>query len=147
MKTSIRRIVFGLVVAGAVLMSIPSSKWKPEVLAQSRGCSLRSLDSTYGFSFAGYVGSATPYTPVAAAGTIAFEPDGTLTRNFNFSFGGTIIAGLNDSASYSLNSDCTFSTTLPSGEMWNLIPVDNGKQIEFFVNASGTVGAGTLTRQ
>ena len=71
----------------------------------------------------------------------------SISRSFNVSVGGTI-ASIKDSGSYSLNQDCTFTANLPEvGEVWNLIPVEGGKQLKFFVNISGRVGAGTLTQQ
>jgi len=147
MKKFTRRILIGLAAIASVLMVGSTTRSKPAVFAESTSCSLRNLTNTYGFSFAGYVGSSNPYTPIAAAGTISFRPDTTLTRNFNGSFGGSLFP-VNDSGTYSLNADCTFTANLPlAGETWNLIPVDDGKQIEFFVNTPGRVGAGTLTRQ
>jgi len=69
--------------------------------------------------------------PVAAAGTIPFQSNGNLTRSFNVSFGGTIVP-ISDSASYSLNQDCAFTANLPEvGEVWNLVPVEGGKQLKF----------------
>jgi hypothetical protein len=149
MKKSFSRIAIGLAVVGAVLLVGPTTKSKPEVFAESDSCSLRSLGATYGFAFSGYVNTGAPanFTPVSAAGTMAFRPDGTLTRSFNVSFGGSIFP-VSDHGTYSLNSDCTFTASLPmAGETWDLITVDQGKQIEFFVNTAGRVGAGTLTRQ
>jgi len=149
MRKSLVRIVFGLVVAVAVLMMGPTTKSKPEVFAESNSCNLEHLSGAYGFSFAGYFHTGTPvaFTPLAAAGTITFQPDGTLKRDFSGSFGGVLFS-VNDLGSYSLNADCTFSANLPNaGETWNLIPVEHGMQIEFFVNTEGRVGAGTLTRQ
>ena|SRR5215469_4517446 len=150
MKKSLARIGIGLAAVGLVLMLNLTTKSKPAVvLAQTDSCSLRTLRGAYGFSFLGYVNTGAPayFTPVAAAGTINFVPDGTLTRSFNVSFGGSIFP-VNDAGTYSLNPDCTFTADLPkAGEMWNLIPVDNGRQIEFFINTAGRAGAGTLTRQ
>jgi len=80
---------------------------------------------------------------------MTFQPDGTITRSFNLSFGGSIFP-IGDPGTYSLdsNGDCGFTANFPeSGEVWNLTTVQEGKQIDFFINTSGRVGAGTLTRQ
>lgn len=153
MKKSFARILAGLVIVGAVLLLNPTSKSRPAaVLAETEGCRLTSLSGTYGFAFSGYFNtgsSASPaYTPVAAAGTFTFHPAGTLTRSFNISFGGTIFPA-NDSGTYSLDStDCNFTANLPdAGETWNLIPVEGGLQIDFFVNPGPRIGAGTMTHQ
>jgi hypothetical protein len=60
MRKSLARIVFGLVVAGAVLMMGPTTKSKPEVFAESNSCNLEHLSGVYGFSFAGYFHTGTP---------------------------------------------------------------------------------------
>lgn len=153
MKKAFARIFAGLLIVGVVLMWYPTSKTKPTaVLAQTNSCQLTSLNGTYGFAFSGYVNTKTTglpvYTPIAAAGTITFHADGTLSRAFNASFGGTIFS-VNDSGSYSLDAnDCNFTANLPeAGETWNLIPVAGGAQIDFFVNPGPRIGAGTLARQ
>lgn len=146
MKKSLARILAGLVIAGAVLMWNPSTKSKPAaVLAETNGCRLTILNGTYGFPFNGYFGNSSPYIPVAAAGTFAFRPDGTVLRRANGSFGGGLFS-VNDSGTYSLNEDCSFSAKVP-GETWDLIPVDEGRQLEFFVNTEQRTAAGTMTRQ
>lgn len=150
MKKRFARILFGLAIVAGVLLWNPTTKSKPAtVLAQGNGCRLTTLNGTYGFAFNGYfnTGSPVPFTPLAAAGTITFRPDGTLKRSFNGSFGGGRFT-VNDSGTYSLNEDCTFTANLPeAGETWNLIPVELGLQIEFFINTDRRVGAGTLTHQ
>lgn len=154
MKRRFARILFGLVIVAAVLMWNPTTKSKPAaVLAQTNSCQLTNLNGTYGFAFSGYVNTKTAagspvYTPLAAAGTITFHSDGTLTRAFNASFGGTIFS-VNDAGTYSLDSnDCNFTANLPDvGETWNLIPVARGSQIDFFVNPGPRIGAGTMTHQ
>ena len=145
MKKSLARILVGLVIAGAVLMWNPSTKSRPAaVLAETNGCRLTTLNGGYGFSFSGYFGDSAPFTPVAAAGTFTFRPDGTVLRLANASFGGGLFT-VNDSGTYVRNQDCSFSANVP-GETWNLIPVDEGKQLEFFVNTPLRTAAGTMTR-
>ena len=146
MKKSLARILVGLVIGGAVLMLNPSTKSKPAaVLAQTNGCRLTILNGSYGFSFSGYFGDSSPFTPVAAAGTFRFRPDGTVLRRANASFGGGLFT-VNDAGTYFLNEDCSFSANVP-GETWDLIPVDEGEQLEFFVNTPLRTAAGTMTRQ
>jgi hypothetical protein len=147
MKKSAARIGVGLLFVAVVLLITPTTKSKPQGLAHLDGCTLKSLSGPYAFSFAGYFGSSNPYTPIAAAGTFTFQPDGTLTRAFNVSFGGSVFSS-NDSGTYSVDPDCTFTANLPqAGEVWNLIPIENGRQLDFFINTTGRVGSGTLARQ
>lgn len=153
MKKALARVFTGLVIVGAVLIWNPSPKSKPAaVFAETNSCRLTTLHGNYGFAFSGYVNTGSPtspsYTPLAAAGTITFQADGMLSRSFNASFGGAISPVI-DTGTYSLDSgDCNFTANLPAaGETWNLIPVEGGLQIEFFVNPGPRIGAGTLTRQ
>lgn len=146
MEKSFARILVGLVIVGAVLLLNPSTKSKPvAVLAETNRCRLTILNGSYGFPFSGYFGDSSPYIPVAGAGTFTFRPDGTVLRRANASFGGGLFT-LNDSGTYVLNEDCSFSANVP-GETWDLIPVDEGKQLEFFVNTPLRTAAGTMTHQ
>lgn len=151
-RNSMWTVVLVMLVSAVILVAHRTAH-QPTVFAQA-ACPVASLNATYGFAFAGYASSGPPpavkitsFTPVAAAGTITFQSNGNLNRSFNVSFGGNI-ASISDSGSYSLNQDCTFTANLPEvGEVWNLIPVEGGKQLKFFVNTPGRVGAGTLTQQ
>lgn len=154
MKNTVIRIFAGLVIASGILIWNPSTKSKPAVALaeETNSCRLTTLSGTYGFAFSGYFNSGSAnspaYTPIAGAGTFTFHPGGTLSRFFNISFGGAIFP-VSDTGTYSLDSnDCNFTATLPNaGETWNLIPVQEGQQIDFFVNPSPRIGAGTMTRQ
>jgi hypothetical protein len=145
MKKSVTRILIGLALVGAGLLVGPITKSKPEVFAQSNGCQLKSLSGIYGFPFNGFFGDSSPYIPVAGAGTFTFRPDGTVARRANASFGGSLFS-LNDGGTYVLNEDCSFTANVP-GETWDLIPVAEGKQLEFFINTPLRTAAGTMTRQ
>ena len=146
MKKALARIFVGLAIVGLVLLWNPSTKSKPAaVLAETNSCRLTTLNGTYGFPFAGYFGDSSPFIPVAAAGTFTFRPDGTVRRRANASFGGGLFS-INDTGTYVLNEDCSFSANVP-GETWDLIPVDEGKQLEFFVNTPQRTAAGTMTHQ
>jgi len=149
MKKALARVFVGLVIVGTVMLLNPISKSKQAgVFPPIDGCRLTTLSGTYGFAFNGYVntGSPVPFTPLSAAGTITFHPDGNFSRSFNASFGGAVFPVSDREDTYRLNPDCTFKATVP-GESWVLIPVEGGLQIEFFVNTDGRVGAGTLTHQ
>lgn len=114
MRESLTRIFVGLPVAGPVLISDPAIRSMPAVFGKSRDCDLIGLSRTYRFSFAGYVNTGAPiyFTPVAAAGTIEFRPDGSISRSFTVNAGGSLFP-VNDSFDYSLNGDCTFTASLP----------------------------------
>lgn len=145
MKKSLTRILIGLGLVGTVLMVGPTTKSKPEVLAESNGCQLNSLSGVYGVPFLGYFGDSSPFIPVAAAGTFTFRSDGTVHRHFHASFGGSLFP-IDDDGTYVRNEDCSFTANVP-GETWDLIPVAEGKQLEFFINTPLRTAAGTMTRQ
>jgi hypothetical protein len=153
MKKNLTWLTVVVLSVGTLILFTHSVTHQPTVFAQA-ACPITSLNSAYGFAFEGYAASGLPaavkvntFIPVAAAGTITFQSNGNLTRSFNVSFGGSIVP-ISDSGSYFLNQDCTFTANLPEvGEVWNLVPVEGGKQLKFFVNTTGRVGAGTLTQQ
>jgi hypothetical protein len=145
MKKSLTRILIGLALVGGALMVGPTKRSKPEVFAESNGCQMKSLSGVYGVPFLGYFGDSSPYIPVAGAGTFTFRSDGTVHRRFNASFGGGLFS-IDDDGTYVLNADCSFAANVP-GETWDLIPVAEGRQLEFFVNTPLRTAAGTMTRQ
>jgi hypothetical protein len=109
-----------------------------------------------GFNDGGQQGSLTidNFYPLSAAGTFAFTPSspgassGTVSRHLFVNFGGAVVSPISDSAPYSQNADCTYSATFTDvGEVWNPIMAEGGKQVKFFVNAPGSVVAGTMIRQ
>jgi hypothetical protein len=110
-----------------------------------------------GFNDGGQPGSLTMdnFYPLSGAGTFAFTPSspeassGTVSRHLFINFGGAVVSPpITDSGPYSQNPDCTFSATFTDvGEVWNLITVEDGKQVKFFVDAPGSVVAGTMIRQ
>ena len=110
-----------------------------------------------GFNDGGQQGSFTidSFYPLSGAGTLNFVPgrpgatSGTVYRYLFLNFGGALISPpIEDSGPYSQNADCTFSATFTDvGEVWNLVPVNGGNELKFFVSAPGSVVAGTMTRQ
>ncbi len=110
-----------------------------------------------GFNDVGQLGSLTTnnFYPLSGTGTFAFTPSspeassGTVARHLFVNFGGAVVSPpISDSGPYTQNPDCSFSATFTDvGEIWNLITVDDGKQVKFFVNAPGSVVAGTMIRQ
>jgi hypothetical protein len=154
MRKSLKWTVGAAMVAGTLMITAYSVNSQRKVFAQPSDCATTSLNATYGFAFEGYATSGPPgavkigaFFPVAAGGTISFQSNGGLNRSFNVSVGGAIFP-VSDTGSYTQNPDCTFTVSLPqAGETWNLVPVNGGKQLDFFVNTPGRVGAGTLNEQ
>jgi hypothetical protein len=110
-----------------------------------------------GFNDGGQQGSLPigSFYPLSSAGTFTFIPSsagarsGTVSRHLFVNFGGAVVSPpIDDSGPYSQNPDCTFSATFTDvGEVWRLVTVEGGKQLDFFVDAPGSVVAGIMTRQ
>jgi hypothetical protein len=110
-----------------------------------------------GFNDGGQQGSLPigSFYPLSSAGTFTFIPSsagarsGTVSRHLFVNFGGAVVSPpIDDSGPYSQNPDCTFSATFTDvGEVWKLVSVEGGKQLDFFVDAPGSVVAGIMTRQ
>lgn len=95
------------------------------------------------------------FYPLSGAGTVTFTPStpgassGTVSRRFFLNFGGAVFSPpITDSAPYSQSADCSFSANFTdAGEIWDFITAAEGMQVKFFVEAPGSVVAGTMNRQ
>ena len=95
------------------------------------------------------------FYPLSAAGTFTFTPatpgasSGTVARRFFLNFGGAVFSSpITDSAPYSQSADCTFAASFKdTGEVWHFITAAEAMQVKFFVEAPGSVVAGTMNRQ
>ncbi len=124
------------------------------VNAQS-GCTNATLDGSYGYFFQGYflthegqaVGGG---RPIGVSGIRTFDGNGNISGADTISDAGAITPRTY-SGTYTVNSDCTGSSTLnfAGGGMstQNLTIVESGKEIEFVNTLSGTVVAGSLKKQ
>lgn len=87
------------------------------------------------------------FVPFAHGGQISFGADGSISGVDNGSFGGILMSGQPVAGTYTVNSDCTGTTTMTIAGVdasWHFVIVDGGKQLIFIGAPSGLVWAGTL---
>ncbi len=158
-----KRTIFAISLSGLIVSMLAFLPGRTTVAYAAKACSAVPKPSgiyglaVEGFNDGGQPGSLTTdnFYPLSGAGTFAFTPSspeassGTVVRHLFVNFGGAVVTPpISDSGPYSQNPDCTFSATFTDvGEVWNLITVEDGKQVKFFVNAPGSVVAGTMVRQ
>lgn len=122
-------------------------------------CSAGTLSgSSYGYATHGLVGTtlvtnAFPRTggfvPFSNAGQISFGAGGRVLGVDNVNLGGVVIPGRSIAGTYSVNSDCTGTTTMTIAGVdhsWNFVILQGSNQVIFVAIPSGFVCAGTLTR-
>jgi hypothetical protein len=121
------------------------------------GCKLPALAGAYGLAINGFISfstSAPPllvgkFSPISISGTLTFARNGTVNRSVQVNVGGAVFPVV-DSGTYKRNPDCTFTVTHGDGEIWSVIPVKNGEELEFSVTSvpgAQGVGAGTMVRK
>jgi hypothetical protein len=117
------------------------------------GCTASTIAGTYAFSldgfrspsFAGQRQLVGAFFPVAAAGVWSFDGENTFSRSLIASIGGAPFP-LSDSGPYSVNSNCTASSTFADGT-WYMVIAAHGKEIKLDNATEGRAVAGVLTRQ
>jgi len=122
-------------------------------------CSTVTLSgNSYGYSSHGLVGAGKGngyprvggFIPFTDAGQITFAADGSVSGTDNQNFGGVVTPGLPIAGTYTVNSDCTGSTTMTIAgvdQSWNLVILQGAEQINFLATPSGVVWGGTLTKE
>jgi hypothetical protein len=111
--------------------------------------------NSYGYATQGLVGAGNGFprvggfVPFAKAGQISFNANGTVSGIDNVNLGGVVIPGRPVAGTYTVNSDCTGTTTMTIAgfnHSWNLVILQGIDQVIFVAIPSGFVWAGTLTK-
>lgn len=122
-------------------------------------CSASTLSgNTYGYSSHGLMGSGNGngfprvggFIPFTDAGQITFAADGTVSGTDNQNFGGVVLPGQTIAGTYTVNSDCTGTTTMAIAGVdssWHFVILQGADQIIFIATPSGDVWAGALTKE
>jgi hypothetical protein len=124
-------------------------------LVGTAACSANTVTGkSYAYATHGFVGKghAFPkklggFQPAANAGQIFFQGDGTISGLDNENFEGKVMSGRPITGTYTVNADCTGSTTMTiAGEdqSWDLVILPDGNQVIFGATTSGIIWAGTL---
>jgi hypothetical protein len=127
-------------------------------LMAAASCSAGILSgNSYGYAANGLVaageGNGFPrvggFVPFANGGQISFNADGSVSGVNNANFGGVVMPAQAIAGTYSVNSDCTGTTTMTIAGVdnsWHFVILQNAGQIIFVATPTGYVWAGTLTR-
>jgi hypothetical protein len=122
-------------------------------------CSASTLSgNSYGYSSHGLIaagnGNGFPreggFVPFTDAGQIVFAADGSVSGTDNENLGGVALLGQPVAGTYTVNSDCTGTTTMTIAGVdssWYFIILPGADQINFIATPSGDVWAGTLTKE
>jgi len=127
------------------------------LMAASCSASILSGHS-YGYATDGFVGAGNGnrfpriggLLPFAHAGQISFGTDGSISGVDNASFDGVLMPGQPIAGTYSVNSDCTGTTTMTiagADSSWNFVILQDAGQIIFVATPTGYVWAGALTEE
>ena len=120
-------------------------------------CSASALGAhSFGYSSSGLVvagnGNALPrvggFVPFSNAGQISFQADGSVSGVDNLNFGGVVASGRPILGTYTVNADCTGTTTMTiagADQSWNFVILQGTGKLIFVAVPSGSVWAGTLT--
>jgi hypothetical protein len=126
-------VSLALAVSAALLVLSPISKPGVQVVHAQSGCNVGTVAGTYGFNNPGFVtanhsvkGAEVPF---AAMGIIAFDGAGNVSGTYTLAFKGGISSGNTFSGTYTVNSDCTGSTTVTGAPNLNLVILGGGTEI------------------
>ena len=129
-------ISLALAVSAALLVLLPSSKQGLPVVHAQSGCSDATLTGNYPFV---YTGNGAPghsvrgqnISPGAVVGVLAFDGAGNATASYTAVFNGSAsTTSVPDTATYSVNSDCTGTLTDSTiGIHFNIVSAGGGSEI------------------
>jgi len=127
-------------------------------LVATTPCSVSTLSGySYGYAAHGLViagngngyGRVGGYYPFADAGQISFQADGSLSGIDNVNFGGVVTPGLPIVGTYTVNVDCTGSTTMTVGgvdQSLYFVVLQSANQVMFGATPNGLIWSGTMTK-
>jgi hypothetical protein len=147
----VKRTIAGLLTIGALAalaIWAPTSKHNiaalPVVHAQG-GCSVATLSGSYGFNNPGFVtanhsvkGAEVPF---AAVGVVTLDGAGNGSGTYTLSINGGISTGNTFSETYTVNPDCTGSTTVQGAPNSNFVILGSGEEIFGVETTPGFTGS------
>ncbi len=89
------------------------------------------------------------FVPFSNAGQILFQADGGISGVDNMNLGGVFIPGRPIAGTYTVNSDCTGTTTMTiagQDRSWSFVILQNANQVNFIATPRSVVWGGTLTK-
>jgi hypothetical protein len=122
---------------------------------QEEGCTVGTLNGSFGIQVTGSIVAFGPIGPVAEAGMIRFDGSGGVSQTTTVSLNGTIIPDRSSlSGTYQVNPDCTgdLSLVLPvapgvtTTSTSHFVIVDHAKEIRLVNTGAGRVLAGNARK-
>jgi hypothetical protein len=117
--------------------------WGLVPTAYASGCTAAALHGPYGIS---QTGSISGTGPVAVAGIIVFDGDGSMTGRVMVNLNGTSFPA-SPTATYTVDSDCTVTISLGDGETLFGAIVNNGRELQFINATPGFLGASGVAKK
>jgi len=152
MKRTIGAIFALVVLAGMLVLAIISKNRVPAVHA-SPGCTVATLTGNYGFvsinSFFSRT-STSRFLPSGDVGLITFDGGGNLSTTFTDSANGSITTFTAIPGTYTVNSDCTGSTTLTGPGFTvhiQMVIVNGGTEVLSMMTDPGSTSTFDLKKQ
>jgi hypothetical protein len=113
----------------------------------SRTCSVATLRGTYLFAIEGITVRGTEHLPFAGAGYETYDGAGRVDTVISLSDNGQISRSLRLSGTYTVNRDCTGTSTLPDvNEHFDMFVAPDGSMFTFIQTDPGSVFSATETR-
>jgi hypothetical protein len=110
-------------------------------------CSVATLRGTYLFAVDGIAVSGSDHLPFAAAGYEVYDGAGKVSIVISLSQNGEITRNLRVSGTYTVNRDCTSTSTLPEvNEHFDMFVAPDGSMFTFVQTDPGTVFSGSEMR-
>jgi hypothetical protein len=114
----------------------------PALLADEQ-CSLRSVAGDYGYTV---TGTRLPLGPAASVGTVSLDRQGNLSGTQTLSLNGTIVQGEVLTGTFTVNPDCTGSSTIvvtntpfPRTSHLDLVWINSSREFRAIFTDAGTI--------
>jgi hypothetical protein len=127
------RQTLGILFAGMCMLGVAKKMQAGE--AERRHCSNAPLQGDYSFATTGTLNGA----PLASVGKLTFDGKGSFESTETLSDNGVISENVPGTGTYTVNADCTGTSTISTGRASNFVIVDNGNEIQAINAAPGTV--------
>jgi hypothetical protein len=151
MEAVMKRV--GLWSAGAILLVGTGVLGGGSAYAKDAGnsgkvtCSVATLRGMYLFAFEGIAVSGGDHLPFAGAGYEVYDGRGNVRVHISFSENGAITRNAQISGTYTVHSDCTGTSTLPSrNEHFDMFVAPDGSMFTYVSTDPGVVFSGSELR-
>jgi hypothetical protein len=110
-------------------------------------CSVATLRGMYLFAIEGMAVDGSEHLPFAGAGYEVYDGRGNLSVHISFSENGAITRNAQFPGTYTVNRDCTGTSTLPSrNETFDMFVAPDGSMFTFVSTVPGVVFSGSAQR-